>query len=46
MKVTVGVGPSHAAVEVKQEPESGDDYGEYGLGYDKLLIQKNKIYFS
>lgn len=40
MKVTVGVGPSDAAVEVKKEPESGDEYGKYGLGYDKQPIQK------
>ncbi|RXN11947.1 zinc finger protein 271-like isoform X1 [Labeo rohita] len=26
VKVTVGVGPSNTAVEVKQEPESGDEY--------------------
>ncbi|KTG33777.1 hypothetical protein cypCar_00031246 [Cyprinus carpio] len=28
VKVTVGVGPSNTTVEVKQEPESGDEYGE------------------
>lgn len=26
VKVTVGVGPSNAPVEVKQEPESADEY--------------------
>lgn len=46
MKVTVGVGPSNAAVEVKQEPESGDEYGKYGLGYYKQLIQKNIMCIS
>lgn len=29
VKVTVGVGPSNTTVEVKQEPESGDEYGKY-----------------
>lgn len=29
MKVTVGVGPSNTTVEVKQEPESGDECGKY-----------------
>lgn len=28
VKITVGVGPSRKAVEVKQEPDSDDEYGE------------------
>ncbi|XP_016138188.1 zinc finger protein 271 isoform X2 [Sinocyclocheilus grahami] len=41
VKVTVGVGPSNTTVEVKQEPESGDEYGEGECSF-QLLLQNQR----
>lgn len=43
VKVTVGVGPSNAPVEVKQEPESADEYGEGECSYQLLLQNQRNV---